>query len=584
MRFPKEMRIVAAGALGALLSANIAQAAGSVGAIESRLRALEAEISKLRKEAREAKAQAQAATGAAHKATNVVNAATGKFDPAAPPPPPPVFVSFKNGIFIETEDKAYSFKVGGRILVDGGASSSPERGYGGLVNFSQAWLIIEGRAAKIWEYKLAYDFANTSAVGPIGGLRDAYVALKHPAMTLPVLNSPVSLIVGNQWEPNGLDTINAFTYVDFLQRSLMADTLGGGRHLGAAAATYGSNWSAKAGIFSTSVQDNALAPSAGVPVPYGVNPKAGWVATGGSQYFDVAARGTYAPILAPDRLLHLGASGRYHQPNNSTGVNDNRNMLLGSASSMDSNILRTNLLGTPDLSCGAVSFGGNPVVAGKCVRDAFFWGAELVGSYGPLSVQAEYMGAHYDRRGGNIALASAAGAYAPGGTSQNFNGYYVYGTWYLTGESRAASYSLSSPNNPATFGQIKILKPVSAGGIGAWELAARLRLGQSEQRALSRNDFRQSPRPRAERRHPQLCCQFQHQWRAGAGRDPRDELVSRYWRAVHGQLDARRHAGRALGSRLPERRPSQHLHPAVASRLVSEIQTPRVESLRGVRP
>src|ERR1700730_14398935 len=69
----------------------------------------------------------------------------------------------------------------------------------------------------------------------------------------------------------------------------------------------------------------------------------------------------------------------------------------------------------------------------------------------------------------------SGGAHAPGGTSVIFSGYYVYATWYLTGESRAEAYH-SYPeefNAPATFGQTKILHPVSAGGPGAWEVAAR---------------------------------------------------------------------------------------------------------------
>jgi phosphate-selective porin len=53
----------------------------------------------------------------------------------------------------------------------------------------------------------------------------------------------------------------------------------------------------------------------------------------------------------------------------------------------------------------------------------------------------------------------------------------VYSTWYLTGESRAEAYR-SYPeefNNPATFSQIEVLNPWSAGGWGAWELSARVR-------------------------------------------------------------------------------------------------------------
>jgi phosphate-selective porin OprO/OprP len=206
--------------------------------------------------------------------------------------------------------------------------------------------------------------------------------------------------------------------------------------------------------------------------PYWVPSNAGWVATGGSQYLDVAGRAAYAPIKEDDRLLHLGVSGRYHRPNDSTGNNDNRVMLLGSKTQMESSILKENLLGTPDLSCGLVRVLGNPPVAGKCVRDVLTWGVEAVGSYGPASVQAEYFGAHYDRDGGSVLEASTLGYYAPGGSSLDFNGYYVYGTLYLTGESRAAAYKVKALN-PSNFGQIKILNPLSKGGIGAWELAAR---------------------------------------------------------------------------------------------------------------
>jgi phosphate-selective porin OprO/OprP len=64
---------------------------------------------------------------------------------------------------------------------------------------------------------------------------------------------------------------------------------------------------------------------------------------------------------------------------------------------------------------------------------------------------------------------------SPGAASINFSGYYAYATWFLTGESRSAAY-LTSANYvlPGTFGQIKIINPLSAGGWGAWELAARV--------------------------------------------------------------------------------------------------------------
>ena len=83
---------------------------------------------------------------------------------------------------------------------------------------------------------------------------------------------------------------------------------------------------------------------------------------------------------------------------------------------------------------------------------------------------------HYDRNSALIAFFNTGGSHAPGGTSVNFSGYYAYVIWYLTGELRAAAYKTYPEEYaaPSTFGQIKILNPVSAGGWGAWELAARL--------------------------------------------------------------------------------------------------------------
>ena len=145
---------------------------------------------------------------------------------------------------------------------------------------------------------------------------------------------------------------------------------------------------------------------------------------------------------------------------------------IGSNTQMEANILRNNLLGTPDLSCGVVSVLGNAGAAGKCTHDVVTWGAEAVAAYGPVSLQSEYFGSHYSRDPGAILEASTVGYYAPGGSTYEASGYYVYGTWYLTGESRAAAYKVKALN-PANFGQIKILNPLSQGGYGAWELALR---------------------------------------------------------------------------------------------------------------
>jgi phosphate-selective porin OprO/OprP len=161
---------------------------------------------------------------------------------------------------------------------------------------------------------------------------------------------------------------------------------------------------------------------------------------------------------------------RYQKPNDATAANDNRVLQPGNTIASEANIVGEVLLATQPLTCWA-----NPtaqLVGTNCVKNVLNYGAELEAAWGPFSVQAEYLGMHYDRDAAIILWQRA-----PGGTSINFDGFYAYATWYLTGESRAEQYrsweEFNAPGN-GNVAQIKILNPVSAGGWGAWELAARV--------------------------------------------------------------------------------------------------------------
>ena len=391
----------------------------------------------------------------------------GKGGADAPLPPPPAYlVDVSRGLRIETVDKQSLFRVGGRIYVDGGISTQPERGLESVANIRSARFDFEGRVKTYWEYRFQYEFAagNTNNVGVLGGIRDAFIANTY--------FNPVAIQVGQMFEAYGLEASKSANFTDFVEKALPTEAFGPGHHVGLALLATGDVWSAKGGIYSVSSLDGAFVPSPGTAVPWWVTPKAGWVATGGSEYFDATGRLTLALVKEDDRLIHIGGSGRYHKPNNSTAGNNSRVLSIGSNTQMEANILRNNLLGTPDLSCGTVSVLGNAGAAGKCTHDVVTWGAEAVAAYGPVSLQSEYFGSHYSRDPGAILEASTVGYYAPGGSTYEASGYYVYGTWYLTGESRAAAYKVKALN-PANFGQIKILNPVSQGGYGAWELALR---------------------------------------------------------------------------------------------------------------
>jgi phosphate-selective porin OprO/OprP len=459
-------------------------AASDVGKIEARLRALEAEIAKLRGEARAAKAQAAAASDTATKATNVANAARAKggVDPHAPPPPPPVFVSFRNGIFVETEDKAYSFKVGGRMQFDGGGIDQPLNGFSNQVGFRQIRLEVEGKAAKVWFYKLQYDFSSTPQIignnQVVGGVRDFFFGLQHPLLTLPWSKEPMFIMVGNQFEPFTMEFTASSRFRSLIERAMAVEGFGASRHLGLAVGAYGDNWSAKAGVFSTSPEDASLNPAQNTPSTWGVPKAANWVSTGGAQYVDLTGRMTYAPIKDEHDLLHIGASGRYHSPNDATGLSDDRVLRLGNRLRSEATILGQGLLGAPDLSCGSYANGGLyaglpfSAVAGHCTKDVTSYGVELAAAHGPFDMQAEYIATDYHRNMDKVMQARAAGQFAPGGSSAHFSGYYVYGHYWLTGDERATAYTTSDKAG-ANFIEPRIKNPVSAGGFGAFSLVGR---------------------------------------------------------------------------------------------------------------
>lgn len=477
----------------ALISAG---AQASTESIEARLRQLEAlqrmqagEIAKLRK-------QVQAAKAATQKATKEVNAAKEEPDPNAPPPPPPIFVSLKSGLLVETEDKAYSFKVGGRIFVDGGGISQPLNGLSNQVGIRQARLEVVGKAAGIWFYKLSYDFAGTlSIIGAnqtLGGIRDAYLGIQPPLLTLPFTKDPAYLMIGNMFEPFSLSQQSPILYHELIERPLPVDTFSPSRHIGLAVGAYGDDWSAKFGIFSTSVEDRTLTPAPGVPALWGIPRGFPWVATGGSQYFDIAGRLTYAPIKDEHSLVHFGVSGRYHQVNDATGANDDRVLNLGARIKSEAFILNQTLLGTPDLSCGTITapvptnvFNASNYAA-KCTKNVETFDVEFAAAHGPFSIQGEYIGSRYNRDRAAIDqafyLASVNPATAalnptgiplvPLGGSAYFSGYYVQASYWLTGEERAQSYDVANKNG-AAFTQLGIKNPLSAGGLGAWGVAVR---------------------------------------------------------------------------------------------------------------
>ncbi|HEY8064447.1 MAG TPA: porin [Methylosinus sp.] len=446
-------------AIAALAAAALGAPGLALADTASEIKALKAQLKRL-----ETKLDAQ--SKATHEATKHLDST--KSAPAASAPPP-VFVSFKNGLYVESEDKSFDFKIGGRIHADGGFASSADTIRRSNAGFRRAELEVAGRAYGNWIYRFQYDFAT--AAGGVVGIRDAYLAYRAKFLPEWISAQPVSLQIGNFHEPFGREVLDGDKHMTFMERSLTAN-LGPARHIGAAIGVGDASWALKGGIFSTSPQDAASAP----PV-------------GGAQYWDASARAVYTPIHQEDALLHLGAAFVYHRPNSATGATDATNLTPG-ASAFEREL--TGILGAggatarvpaaQDLSCAASAASLNVVTTGagqlvapfvqrpSCLKYSYNYGFEAAAALGPVSVEAEYVGAQYERD------ALLAFLYANGGGSRlHYSAYHVAASLFLTGESRAASYDGYDKNwsSPGTYSDVKIKNPLGKGGYGAVEVAAR---------------------------------------------------------------------------------------------------------------
>jgi len=152
-------------------------------------------------------------------------------------------------------------------------------------------------------------------------------------------------------------------------------------------------------------------------------------------------------------LFHLGAAASYRETddNNNDGIND----------------LRYRERPELGLASRIIDTGFIPV------DEHYLLGAEAALVYGPLSIQGEFIFNDTD---------------TPAGLDPSFDGWYVFGSYFLTGESRAYSkprgvFSRVSPGNPFFLG---------TDGIGAWEIALRysqLNLDDSGLTATTRGEL-----------------------------------------------------------------------------------------------
>jgi phosphate-selective porin OprO/OprP len=306
----------------------------------------------------------------------------------------------------------FSFKVRGVVDIDQAAFFERKGGYdyNNGTAFRRARIGVEGTAFGDFAWRLEADFAGNSVA-----IQDAY--LQYNGI------KPWVFTLGQHKAPFGLESNNSDNYNTFLERGMFnvaAGGVGAERRIGASAAYVKESFTATVGLFG---ENESVGRDASVSAGNRVADE-GWGAN---------ARVTWEPVLDTGRVVHIGASGFWRTALRS-GDNDDS----------------VRLSERPNIRVDNGLIADTGVIPN--VDRAWYAGAEAALVRGPFSLVGEY---------GRLRLERLAGLADP-----EFDGFYVYGSWFLTGETR-----------PFRNGNFDRLRPIrnfdTGGGWGAWELALR---------------------------------------------------------------------------------------------------------------
>jgi phosphate-selective porin OprO and OprP len=325
-----------------------------------------------------------------------------------------VQVSTKGGLKVKSANGDFEFKVGGRIMADAAFYDDDSSDIASGTELRRARLEVSGKIYDDWKYKAAVDFADNEVDG-----KSFYIAYGGW--------DAATVKAGFYGMPFGLGAAVSSKYATFMETPTVVNAFEVDDHIGFGLESGGETWSAKVALFGEGAAANDVDDE-------------GWGAS---------ARITFAPLLKMSKLLHLGGSIAFQNPDSvAEGTTDlDGNGVIGG------NVHTVRFRSRPEAHVNV----GRLVDTGSIYNvDRFTsYGLELASVLGPFSVYGEYIATNVARNGGNSDL--------------TFDGYYGAASWFLTGESRP--YAADS----GEFGRVKPRQNFSlkGGGPGAWEVAAR---------------------------------------------------------------------------------------------------------------
>lgn len=410
-------------------------------AADARIAQLEAEVQQLADEVQDLK------RGQAEQIKTI--ATVEKSVPAAPS----AIVSIGNGKpTIATADGKFSATLHGIMQLDtayydqrspgptssdfrrsgpaiGGSTSNVEAAHArDLKNgdlFRRARVGIDGVAFGDWDYRFIFDFGG-SGVENAGQVYETWV--QYSGL------KPFHFRVGAFSPSIGLDDQASTNGMPFLERAVSSDIArglaAGDTRTAAEIWASGDHW-----LVSGAVTGRTIGVvNTGTPT--------GTAQTFGDQ-LGFVGRVAGTPFYGKDWLVHFGVHGSYvDKPADTAGPAITGVTPSGVVAFSNTPELRVD--GTKLINTGNIP-----------ARDAYTVGAEFAAQKQNFLLQAEYDDFGIDRSDGQ--------------SSPSFHGYYVSGTWVLTGEARKYNSQTGAFDAPSVAHPFSLSK----GGLGAWELGVR---------------------------------------------------------------------------------------------------------------
>lgn len=316
-----------------------------------------------------------------------------------------IIINTEGGFEAATEDGQFSFEIGGRLMWDYDS-------FDGMYNNSTPVASKFGDTASDSElrrgrvYVAGTVYRDWSYKFQMEFAEDGTSDLEDAWIKYGAL--PVDITVGRFKKPFGLEELTSSKYITTIERSEIWGIVEAGRgDLNLQISQGSSNYSWAVGVYETDNEDEA-----------------------GDADFGYGGRVTFAPIATKTNVLHFGA-GYYNSNYSESNAGNFRSRFAVHEAD------RTTLVASQDY------------------EDQDQFGLEVAFMAGPFSVQSEYIVANYD---GDTDL---------GANDVEYNGFYVQGTWTITGESRGYK---------AKSGKFDKIKPQTPGG--AWELVAKFETGE----------------------------------------------------------------------------------------------------------